>query len=183
MRAQRASGTRPAGLSGWAWWRRTPGREMRAGDAGRDQAERLLALAGFADRRLDDEETARIAASLLHDPDAAADVAAARALGEALPPADERMIARAAALVDRAGEYGQVILFPLPQPAPVRGWRGATAWSSLAAAIALASWLGFDLGSGTSLLRPHNDPVVEDAAASGSLEPPLVRDFNEGWQT
>jgi anti-sigma factor RsiW len=151
----------------------------------RDEAELLLDLAAFADGRLDDAARRRIAEFIAHDAEAAGDVVAARALDEtALSQADERVITRAAALVDHAGEYGRVISFPLRQSATPQGWRGATAWSSLAAAIALASWLGFDLGSGMSLLRPHSDAAVEDTAANGLLDaPPLVRDFNEGWQT
>ncbi len=185
MRAQKASGAPPPWPPGWAWWRRRREREASTGNMVRDDAEQMLDLAAFADGRLDDDASRRIAALIVQDSDAAADIAAARALDEtALPRADERVIARAAALVDRSGEFGQVISFPLRQPAPPQGWRSATAWSSLAAAIALASWLGFDLGSGTSLLRPHSDAAVEDAAANGLLDsPPLVRDFNEGWQT
>lgn len=190
MRAQGASGARPPGLPGWMWRRRSRERKASAGDASHAETERLLDLASFADGRLGDDKTKRIAALIAHDPQAAADVAVARSLsGVAAPPADAWVIARAAALVDErkadgAGEYGQVISFPLHSPAPPV-WRGATAWSSLAAAIALASWLGFDLGSGMTLLRPPADPIFEDAATGAMLDPPppLVRDFTEGWQT
>lgn len=179
MRAQWTSGARPPGPPGWAWWRRSRERTASAGEASRVEAERLLDLAGFADGRLGAGKARRIAALIEHDPDAAADIAVARSLsGVAAPPADEWVIARAAALVAETGEYGQVISFPLRPPAPP-AWRGATAWSSLAAAIALASWLGFDLGSGMSLLRPLGDAVVSGAADPA---PPLVRDFTEGWQ-
>ncbi len=192
MRAQTTSGARPPGSPGWLWWRRGRERKASAAEASRAEAERLLDLAGFADGRLGDDKARRVAALIAHDPHAAADVAVARSLsGVAAPPADDWVIARAIALVDdrkaaadRAGEYGQIISFPLRPPAsPV--WRGATAWSSLAAAIALASWLGFDLGSGVSLLRPHAYPSFEDAATGGMPDPapPLVRDFSEGWQT
>jgi hypothetical protein len=190
MRAQRTSGARPPGSPGWLWWRRGRERKASAGEASYAEAERLLDLAGFSDGRLGDDKTRRIAALIARDPHAAADVAVARSLsGVAAPPADDWVIARAVALVDErkadgAGEYGRVLSFPLRPPAPPV-WRGATAWSSLAAAIALASWLGFDLGSGVSLLRPLADSNFEDAATGGVLDPapPLVRDFTEGWQT
>jgi anti-sigma factor RsiW len=182
MRPQWTSGARPPEPSGWAWWRR--GREGKASvaDAGEDEAERLLDLAGFADGRLGADDRNRVAAAIVDDPDAAADVVAAQMLSHAdLPRADEALIARAAAALNQTGAYGQVISFPR-QPAP-QTWHSATAWSSLAAAIVLASWLGFDLGSGTSLLRPHAEPTGEDATTGGLFDPPLVRDFNEGWQT
>src|SRR5256885_17124511 len=45
-----------------------------------DEAERFLDLAGFADGRLDADERDRIADRLAQDPEASADVLAARAL-------------------------------------------------------------------------------------------------------
>jgi hypothetical protein len=192
-------------MAGWAWWRRDHQSEMSSSTADLGEVERLLDLAGFADRRLDEAAYKRIAALVARDPAAATDVAAARALGSvSAPPADRRVIARAAALIVEPGlvdnlapiddtglaggpgGYGQVIVFPRPQPSS-RHPHGAAAWrwSSLAAAIAVASWLGFDLGSGMPPLEPQLGHTIEDAA-TGSLfdpAPPLLRDFTEGWQT
>src|SRR5690242_13420539 len=70
-----------------------------------DEAERFLDLAGFADARLaDGDDAERVAAWIAADPDAAADVAAARALAGAPPAiAAEAVVARAVALVRPSG--------------------------------------------------------------------------------
>jgi len=184
MRAKGAGDNRPSGLPGWDFWRR-----RRRADGEPDEAERWLDLAGFADGRLKAKDRERIAALLRRDPGAAADVAAARVLGGvAVLAANQGLIARAAALIDRpvtterSGDHGRVIALPLRQPAP-RLWHGAAGWSSLAAVVAVAGWLGFGLGSG--MLPRSPDRAFEDAAAGVLLDPApaLVRDFTEGWQT
>src|SRR4051794_20108288 len=80
-----------------------------------DDAERFLDLAGFADGRLDPEERDRIAERAARDPEAAADIAAARALAGRgtfeTPPAD--IVERACALVlGPEPERGRVLPFP-----------------------------------------------------------------------
>jgi Spy/CpxP family protein refolding chaperone len=139
MRSQQANGEPPSGLPDRALWQRS-----RAVETSEDEAERLLDLAGFVDARLDDDERERVAARLALDTDAAADVAAARELAAiAALPAPAAVVMRATALVG-----GEIIAFrPRHRVAVV--WQGA-GWGSLAAAIVLASWIGFDLGSTAS---------------------------------
>jgi anti-sigma factor RsiW len=159
-------------------WRRSQGIEAPA-----DEAERLLDLAAFADNRLDDDEAARVAALLAHDPNAADDVAAARLLADAtMEAAEPAIIARAAALADSQRVEADVIAFPV-RPA-VRPWFSAASWSGLAAAVVLAGWLGFNLGSGLPGVTPSVHAT--DEASTGELfdpTPPLIlRDFTENSQ-
>jgi len=178
MRARGTSGARPPGPADRDLWRRSQETE-----ASRDEIERLLDLAGLADNRLDEDDAARVAALTAHDSDAAGDVAAALALADAAyPAADERVIARAAALVDETGSGARVIAFRAPRPA-AKPWYGAATWSTLAAAIAFAGWLGFDLGSGLSNFpSPSRSP--DDVSTSEFLDPAplLLRDFTDSSQ-
>jgi anti-sigma factor RsiW len=149
-----------------------------------DEAERFLDLAAFADGRLDDDDTARIAALIARDADAAGDVAVARALaGVATTSADERVFARAAALIGEPGASAMVIAFPPQRQDIRRPWYSAATWSGLAAAIVCAGWLGFDLGSGLSSDPPFGHPA-DELSASELLEsaPLLPRDFTENSQ-
>ncbi|HZU89279.1 MAG TPA: hypothetical protein VE993_08485 [Stellaceae bacterium] len=133
----------------------------QATEAPDDEVGYFLDLAAFADGRLDSEEAERIAALLAADPEAASDVAAARRPVAAV--ADdaeiERVIARACGLVASPPPgRGHVLLFarPVPRRNPVRG---LAEWASLAAAVAMAGWLGFAMGSTTSLaLGPPGQP-------------------------
>jgi anti-sigma factor RsiW len=155
-------------------------------DAAEDETARLLDLAAYADRLLDVEEEERVAALLAADPEAAADVAAARALASAEPMSAglEHMIARASAIpTDADPEFARVV--------PLARWRGRRVvevfaeWGSIAAAVALASWLGFAMGSDTSRAlsepRQPNDttflPELFDPA------PSFLRDLGEGMRT
>ena len=123
-------------------WERSCAVEMAENDA-----EHFLDLAGFADGLLDPDDRERIAERLARDPAEAADVSAARALATADPPADalpDAIFARAAALAGPAAVDNVVPFAPrrrlsarLPE---------AARWGSLAAAVALASWLGFTMG-------------------------------------
>ena len=164
-------------------WRRSVGAVIAE-----DEAQRFLDLAGFADGRLDPDEHERVAERLARDPDAAADVAAARSilardLSSGVAPA--QFIARARALVEeKSASSGWVIPFPRryrPQPTVP----GVARWAGLAAALVVASWLGFDLGSSTSaafgpIAQPPEDSLVRDM-----LEPStgFVRDLTEGLRT
>jgi anti-sigma factor RsiW len=159
-------------------WRRS--QEIEAAP---DEAEYLLDLAAFADSRLDDDDTARIAALIARDSDAAADVAASRMLADAVPTAaDEQIVIRAAALVGEGRPEALLIAFPARQ-ITARPWYSAATWSGLAAAIAIAGWLGFDLGSGLSA-PPQFSRLSDDASASELIDPAplLLRDFTENSQ-
>jgi anti-sigma factor RsiW len=161
----------------------------RTMDAGEDEAARFLDLAAYADGLLDIEERERVAALLAADPQAAADVRAAQALADAERTSVglERIVARASAISqispDTESVSGKVV--PL---APRRGRRLlqiSAQWGSLAAAIALAGWLGFAMGSNTSLAL--SDP--RQPGATGLLpelfDPGtgLLRDLGEGLRT
>jgi anti-sigma factor RsiW len=140
---------KPAGqMSDLTLWRR-----CQATDMPENIENELLDLAAFADGSLDPDEHDRVAASLAGDLAAAADVAAACVLAagfDATSPAIERIIARASALRPTSNQgQGVAIPFPLRPRRPV--FRGVAQWGSLAAAIAMVAWLGFAVGSDTSL--------------------------------
>ncbi|HWD59417.1 MAG TPA: hypothetical protein VG308_14115 [Stellaceae bacterium] len=148
-----------------------------------DETERLLDLAAFADGRLDEDDTARLAALLARDADVAADVAAARAFAGATPiAADPAIVSRAAALVSAEQSEAELIAFPAHRAA-LRPWFSAASWGSLAAAVLLAGWLGFDLGSGLSADATATRSG-DDLSASELLDPSplLLRDFNASSQ-
>jgi hypothetical protein len=118
-------------------------------DASEDDVARFLDLAAFADELLEPDEHDRIATLLAADPSAMDDVAAARGLrSEELPARLERIIARACAIVSE-DPNSRVIAFPRP-PRGQRVVHGFARWGSLAAAIVVASWLGFAMGSDAS---------------------------------
>ena len=169
--------------SGRALWQRS-----RITDAPEDEAARFLDLAGFADGLLEPDERDRVAALLAADPSAAADVAAARALAGGVdgPPLGlERTVARACAILPGLPTVpGRVVAFaPLP-------WRrriihGLAQWGSLAAAIAVASWLGFAMGSDASLAlsepaQPSDAGFLPELLDPGSG---FLRDFSESLRT
>jgi len=158
----------------------------RTMDADEDEAARFLDLAAYADGLLDIEEQERVAALLAADPEAAADVRAAQALADAerTPFGLERIVARASAMSpDTESVSGKVV--PL---SPRRGRRLlqiSAQWGSLAAAIALAGWLGFAMGSDTSLaLRDTRQPsatgLLPELFDPGTV---LLRDLGEGPRT
>jgi anti-sigma factor RsiW len=151
-------------------------------DAPEDEAARLLDLAAFADGCLETDERDRVAAVLAADPAAAADVAAARALaGMTAEPSDglDRIIARACAIMPA---QGGVLTFRLRrrQESIVRE---LTRWGSLAAAIAVASWLGFAMGSNTSLALSQSGAASDASFLPEFLDPAgtgFLRDLSEG---
>lgn len=167
--------------SGRRLWQR-----CRATDAPDDETARFLDLAAFADGTLDADDQERVAAWLADHPDAAADVSAARVLG-----ADNRHTAELERVIARACAIS-------PETEPARGrvvvlahWRGRrlvhgfAQWGSIAAAIALASWLGFSMGSDTSLAlsasRQQSEPsFLPDLFDPG---PAFLRDLGEGLRT
>jgi anti-sigma factor RsiW len=171
--------------TGRALWRR-----CRVTDAPADEAARFLDLAAFADGLLDDEEHDRVAADVATDPVAAADVAATRALagGPGIPPAElEHIIARASALVGPPSPETGLVLPFRALPARRRILQGVAQWGSLAAAIVVASWLGFAMGSGASLdlTQPSQSQVGVDSLLPELLDPStgFLHDLGEGQQT
>jgi anti-sigma factor RsiW len=157
----------------------------RTMDADEDEAARFLDLAAYADGLLDIEERERVAALLAADPQAAADVRAAHALADAEGTSAglERIVARASAISpDTEPVRGKVV--PLARRHG-RLLQSLAQWGSLAAAIALAGWLGFAMGSDTSLaLSSHRQP--SDTGLLPELFDPgtgLLRDLGEGLRT
>ena len=157
-------------------------------DMAEDEDEHFLDLAGYADDRLDPDERDRIAERLAKDPMAAADVTAARAFalsglaGEAAPA---HVVARACALVaDGMPLRGRIIAFPQifrPQPT----LHGVARWTGLAAAVVLASWLGFALGGDASAFFGPVNQAGEDSLLRDLLDPStaFLRDLTGGVQT
>src|SRR6185312_309716 len=100
-----------------------------------------------------DGDRARVAAWLARDPEAAADVAAARLPADAAIAIDEAVIRRAVELVEPDSSAGRsaeadVIAFPARRRVYGRPWFTVAGWGSLAAATVVAGWLGFNLGRG-----------------------------------
>ncbi len=162
-------------------------RRCRAADAPDDEGAWLLDLAAFADRRLDPDERDRVAALLARDAACTADVAAARAIagGVAEPAADlERVVARASALVPRAAPEGARIV-GVVVPMRRRMLRGVAQWGSLAAAIAMTSWLGFAMGSDAGLAFAQPGPPAAEGLLNELIDPGIgiARDLGEGAQT
>ena len=164
-----------------ALWQRS-----RTTDAPADEAARFVDLAGFADGLLDPDERERVADFLTTDPTAAADVAAAHALAGGVderPAGFERIVARACALVpDPQFSTARVIAFA---PRPRRVLHGLAQWGSLAAAILVASWLGFSMGSDTSLALSHPG-LSSDTSVMPELFDPgtgFLRDFGENLRS
>jgi anti-sigma factor RsiW len=142
----RADGKREE-LSDWSSDRDLWRRSCRI-DAPEDEVARFLDLAAFADGLLEPDEHDRVAALLAGDSGTADDVAAARELhGEAPSGSFERIVARACALVLDEPNTRIVGFVPLPKRRIVHV---LAQWGSLAAAIIVASWLGFVMGSDMS---------------------------------
>jgi hypothetical protein len=158
----------------------------RAADAPEDEAGRFLDLAAFADDLLDVDDQDRVAAWLAGDADAAADVSAARAVRDpdGRSAEVERVITRACAISPEAGPTGGPIAI-LAQWRRRRLVQGFAQWGSLAAAMALASWLGFSMGSDTSIAltvpqQPSESTFLPDLFDSG---PAFLRDLGEGLRS
>ena len=155
-------------------------------DAPEDDAARFLDLAAFADGLLDADERDRVAAWLAGDPQASADVSAARAVQESDRPSAEleRVIARACALSPGKGPTSDnvVVLAPWRRRRIVQGF---AQWGSIAAAVALAGWLGFSMGSDTSLALTAPRQTGEASFLPELLDPApaFLRDLGEGLPT
>src|SRR5262249_20981157 len=118
-------------------------------DAPEDEVARFLDLAAFVDGFLEPDEHERIAALLAADASTADDVAAACARhGEAPSESLERIVARACAIAPNEAD-SRIVAF-VPPPRQQRIMHVLAEWGSLAAAIVVASWLGFAMGSDMS---------------------------------
>jgi anti-sigma factor RsiW len=185
----RANGKDPIGQPDRALWRQSV-----LTDVTEDDAACLLDLAGFADDLLDPDDRERVAEWLAGDLTAAADVAAARvvaALVEPFAPAPEAIVARACGLVAGRGEpqADNFVVFPAWRRQSA-GLRGTVQWGGLAAAVAVAAWLGFTLGIDTSRAFANDRPAPAAAAATAGFlndlldtQTSLVGDLGEGSQT
>jgi anti-sigma factor RsiW len=155
-------------------------------DATEDEVSRFLDLAAFADGLLEPDERDRVAALLAGDPLAADDVAAARALvgpADELPGTIERIVERACQILP--GERTSRVVVFAPPPWRRRVLQHVAQWGSLAAAIAMASWLGFAMGSDAS--RTLSGPVPSsDSSFLPELFDPgsgFLRDLGEVLRT
>jgi len=161
-----------------ALWQRS-----RTTEAPEDEAARFLDLAAFADGLLDTDERERVAALLETDPAAAADVAAARGIILAISETRsglDRIVARACSAVPSAPALpGRVVAFA---PRRRRVLQALTQWGSLAAAIAVASWLGFAMGSDASLALSQPAQTRDVGFLPELLDPGtgFLRDLGEG---
>jgi anti-sigma factor RsiW len=155
-------------------------------DAPEDEISRFLDLAAFADGLLEPDERDRVAALLAGDPVATDDVGAARTLGggtDELSKKLERIVARACAAVPGETDSRVVAFAPLP-------WRrrilhGLAQWGSLAAAIAMASWLGFAMGSDASRTLGGPAPSGDTSFLPELFDPGsgFLRDLGEVLRT
>lgn len=180
MRTDQEPEQRPASVCDRLLWQ-----QSRLIDVPEDEATRLLDLAGFAEGLLDAEEDERVAALLAADPDAAADVLAARATAALnhTPAELERVITRALAILPEAGAASGGVIAFVPRPRRLL-LQHVAQWGSIAAAIAVAGWLGFSMGSDTSLAL--STPRQSSEAALPDLFDPangFLRDLGEGLRT
>jgi hypothetical protein len=145
-----------------ALWRRS-----LATDAQEDEAERFLDLAAFAEDRLHPDERERVGALLTAG--TAADVEAARRPATAAAP--DSVLRRAMRLGEPEG--GNVVRFaPRIRPSwALRPIREMAQWGSLAAAIVLAGWFGFAMGSDASLSLSQSAQASEPGFLIDVLEP------------
>jgi hypothetical protein len=159
----------------------------RLADAQEDEDLRLLDLAAFAEGGMDPDEHERIAAFLAADPDAAGDVAAASATAGDVgisPAVIERIVARASAL-NTAAPWGAGQILRLFRPRRHLLLHGLAQWGSLAAAIAMAAWLGFTMGSDASLALRQPTVSGGDATVIELFDPStgFLHDLPAGVQT
>jgi hypothetical protein len=177
-RTDQTSGENPPNSSDKAIWQYCQTQDIEP-----DEAERLLDLAGFVDARLDPDEHDRVAALLMADIDAAGDIAAARALAaQTHPHAEETIVARAAALV--AETRGQVVPFRA-RPRTTQSLFMVARWGSLAAAIVMASWLGFALGSDASVALSQINQSSDENFIGDLVDPSggVLRSISDGLES
>jgi hypothetical protein len=93
------------------------------------------------------------------------------------------IIALASALMSEP-ERGRVILFPRLRLSPPT-LPGIARWASLAAAVLVASWLGFALGTDVSVSFGQPDQASDDGFLRDMLDPStgFLRDLTPGART
>lgn len=147
----------------WQIWRALGKAEPPMPDA--------LALAAYAESRLDEAAAEAVENWLAAHPEASADIAAARALTLARSDrASDAMIARASALV--ANGAADVVPF---RRHSTPAWRNALAWSSVAASLIATSLVGFALG--TDAYQNLSRSQAVDTASADALDAPATPDF------
>lgn len=105
-----------------------------------------LTLAAYAEDRLAPETAEAVEDWLASNPDAVADLLAARrALATPAPLASEAIMTRAAALVGA----GAAQILTLSRPAAAPAWRRTAAWGAMAASLLVASVAGFATADST----------------------------------
>jgi anti-sigma factor RsiW len=158
----------------------------RDADAPQDEPDRFLDLAAFADGLLVDEDRERVAALLQTDPDAAADVRAAQELrgSDPAPARLDGIIARASRIPPDASVTRDRVVALEPRR-PRRVISDFAQWGSLAAALVLASWLGFSLGTNASLALAERRQPADPGFLPELFDPApgLLRDLGEGSRT
>jgi hypothetical protein len=163
-----------------ALWQRS-----RMTDAAEDDAERILDLAGFADGRLDPDDRERVAEWLAGDPRRPA-MSRRRARSPRRPQRNRRPSRWSRGPRSSSIAMSSAACHPLsghpPRPADAASYREL---GSFAAAMAVASWLGFTLGMDTSLSFVQRGQPGEDGFFSEMLDtsPGFMRDLSEGNQT
>ncbi len=187
MRGEGIGRQAPTGIPDGELWRRS-----RTIDAPEDDAARYLDFAGFADGVLDPDDRERIAEWLARDQDpmvqeALADIAAARAFGAAqFEAVSETILARADPLIGDGEPQSATIVAFRPKNRARTGFsamaRSGAEWGSLAAAMAMASWLGFALGMDISGSVSQGGRAGEDGFLNELLDPSagLLRDPSDG---
>jgi anti-sigma-K factor RskA len=160
----------------WQQWKMIETRSNEILEGQSDMPDELT-LAAYAEGRLAAPERAAIDALLSGRPDLAEDIALARrfvddaddASAAELAPELAAVIARASALVPASGD--RVIAFrPRRSAAPV--WHSVARWSALAASFALASYLGFALGTDASSNLASLAPSAGVGFADEMFDPP-----------
>lgn len=160
-------------------------RLIRDAEAPDDEAARLLDLAALADGTLDDDERERVAAWLAAHPDELSDVAAAHALAAApLADASAEAIARAVAAHPGIPVRSALVVRLPPSRRRAANWNGLAHWGSLAAAVVVAGWLGFNLGIETwtnysQIGQTRDEPLRELLDPSAGF----LRDLTDAAQT
>lgn len=105
-----------------------------------------LTLAAYAEDRLAADMVEAVEDWLAENPDAVADLLAARrAVATPAPLANDAVMARAAALVGP----GTAQILSLRRPMTGPSWRRTAAWGAMAASILVASFAGFVTASNT----------------------------------
>lgn len=181
MRTEKDPQRGPDPASDRSLWQR-----CRTIDAPEDEAAQFLDFAAFADRLLDPDERDRVAARLADDPEAAADVDAARRMTAAdrSYAGLDRVIERACSLLPEVEpESGQVV--------SLAGWRSRrlvqslAQWGSIAAALAVASWLGFAMGTDTTAALTQFRPASDSGLIPELFDPAsgFLRDLGDGLRT